>query len=79
MRSIDYGDFESACETADCTLTHKLFAPMYVQNSQCSLLWKNSSFLIDDKLWQPVFGGNEGITLTMSDQQFRGMEIKVLI
>ena len=77
MREVDVFNFENACLT-NCTLTYKITAPIYVQNTQCTFLWKNSTFLKDDQLWQPVSGENEGFSLAYN-QQFRGVEIKVRV
>ncbi|CAB4029363.1 Hypothetical predicted protein, partial [Paramuricea clavata] len=75
MRTIGYYGFAHACET-DCTITYKVIAPIYIQNSRCSLLWKKSRFLKDNQLWQQVSGKIEGLTFSQS-QLFRGVEIKI--
>ena len=75
IRNVAYGDFE--CKS-DCSRTYKVIAPVYVQNSQCSLLWNESSYIRDDQLWQSVTGKNEGIALLSSGKNFRGFEIKVI-
>ena len=76
MRTVGYYGFAHACET-DCIITYKVIAPIYIQNSRCSLLWKKSSLLKDNQLWQQVSGKIEGLTFTQT-QLFRGVEIKVL-
>ena len=77
MRDVFENSFNSDC-TTNCALTFKTTGPVDVQNSQCSLLWKNSTFMGDDPQWLPVSGENEGFSLAY-DQQYGGVELKVRV
>ncbi|XP_028400219.1 uncharacterized protein LOC114523481 [Dendronephthya gigantea] len=77
MRVLAYSDYLSDDCKRGCTKTFKVYAPLYVQNDRCSLMWSNSSFLKGSETWQLASSGNStGFTLKHS-QVFNGVEIKV--
>lgn len=77
MQELAYSNYLGDNCKRGCTMTFKIYAPLYVQNSQCSLMWSKSSFLKGSQTWQHVSGSGSGFIFKHS-QNFEGVEIKVI-
>ena len=72
-----YPYFDRECQSAkECFITTKILAPIYEENSKCSINWKTSSYLVDNKPWQYVPKPDNDITISPAENSW-GVYVKV--
>jgi hypothetical protein len=71
-RFIKNIDFSSSGAT-----TIKVLAPIFLENTKCSINWQDSTYLKNSKPWQTVGKPDDGITLSNADGKSKGIDLKV--
>ena len=71
------GNIESSVKTASAVTTIKVTAPIFLENTECSINWQDSTFLKNSKNWRAVAKSDSGITVSNADGNSRGIDLKV--
>jgi hypothetical protein len=62
--------------TADI-ITIKVLAPIFLENTKCSINWQNSTYLNNSETWKTVGKPDDGITVSNADGKSKGIDMKV--
>lgn len=57
--------------------TIKVLAPIFLENTKCSINWQDSTYLKNSKPWQTVGKPDYGITVSNADGKSKGIDLKV--